>query len=158
MKKREAYDLSFNYELTDFRFESIGRQGVILKAIEFRFYRKGRWNLAFGDVKGKYWTDDVVSDNGDMRKVLQTVANAVHLFLSRYPGRKVWIEPLSRKHKFLYNRIFQQKHEEIAEEFEVRGVLLLEDENELTEAYQPGKIYDAFILSLKLLTFEKQIF
>jgi len=152
MKKRDAYDLEFNDEMTGFWFESTGTKGVIEKIIEFKYYRKNRWNLAFGDVKGDEWEDNKTSDNGDMREVLQTVVNAVHLFTKRYPGRKVYIEPLDRQRKILYNRIFQQKWEEIKPLFTVRGISFT-GEKELSEKYHPRKTYDAFVLHRKQPTF-----
>ena len=60
-------------------------------------------------MKGDDWADNVVSDNNDLRKVLQTIANAVHLFFDHYPEDEIFIAPLDKQRKLLYNRIFQQK-------------------------------------------------
>ncbi|MEK7255158.1 MAG: hypothetical protein AAB316_10465 [Bacteroidota bacterium] len=156
MKKREAYPLTGNPKKDTFRFNSVGTKGVIPKIIEFSPLPGGKWNLAFGDVKGNDWTDDVVSDNNDMRKVLQTVANAAHAFSERYPDRKIHIEPLDNPRKLLYNRLIQLKMSEIEETFLVEGILLDEDGAEMEpEKFDPDKLYDAFVLTRKKPNFEQ---
>lgn len=150
MKKPDGYELNKSQTLKKikFSFTSVGNKGDIKKIIEFRRLKQNRWNLAFGDVKGKSWTDNVVSDNDDLRKVLQTVANAVHVFFELYPKHEVVIIPLDRQRKLLYNRIFQQKWAEIDPIFIIKAIIL-EDANPRFEAYNPLKIYDYFILKLK---------
>ncbi len=96
MKKQDGYEIKESHTLkkVKFRFTSVGSKGSIKKIIEFSRFKPNRWNLGFGDVSGKDWTDDVISDNDDLRKVLQTVANAVHDFFDIYPNDEVVIIPL----------------------------------------------------------------
>lgn len=156
MKKREAYNLAFSPERSTFFFESRGPKGTVQKIIEFGPMPNGRWNLGFGDIAGDDWHDHIITDNKDMRKVLQTVANAIHLFTERYPGRKVHIQPLDRQRKLLYNRIFRQKQDEIRELFSVQGILLTEEGAENgPEDYNSREMYDVFVLTRKNPIFEQ---
>jgi hypothetical protein len=145
MKKDKGYDMQPNASMTRFLFTSTGAKGNIEKVVEFTFLQKKRWNLAFGDVEDKDWTDNVISDNNDMRVVLQTVANTVHLFFEKYPDREVYIEPLGEQRKLLYNRIFQQKWAEISPFFSVKGTVGDAD----FEDYNPQKRFDYFLIELK---------
>ena len=90
MKKDKGYDIRFNRSMTRFKFISEGPKGAIEKVIEFRLFQRNRWNLAFGDAQGKDWEDNIISDNDDMRIVLQTVANTVHLFFEKYPDQEIY--------------------------------------------------------------------
>ena len=126
MKKQEGYELhlSQNSEKIEYRFTSVGNKGSIEKIIEFHPMKNKRWNLGFGDVIGDDWTDDVISNNDDLRKVIQTVANAVYAFFETYPDQEVYIEPFDYQRKLLYNCAFQQKWHEIEPVFIVKGVIL----------------------------------
>jgi hypothetical protein len=150
MKKDEGYDMRHNVGMTRFKFTSTGDKGDIQKIVEYTIVQKNRWNLAFGDVEDKDWTDNIISDNNDMRIVLQTVANTVHLFFEKYPDQEVYIEPLGNQRKLLYNRIFQQKWEEINPLFTVRGMI---DESDF-EDYNPQKMFDYFLITQKKVIFD----
>jgi hypothetical protein len=145
MKTDKGYDMKYNVGMTRFRFTSTGTKGNIEKIVEYTLVQKNRWNLAFGDVAEKDWTDNIISDNDDMRIVLQTVANTVHLFFEKYPDQEVFIEPLGEQRKLLYNRIFQQKWVEISTLFSVKG--MIEDAD--FEDYTPRKLFGYFLITPK---------
>ena len=155
MRKTEAYELNLNLDskIIQFTFVSVGNKGMIQKVIEFRRLQNNRWNLSFGDVKGDDWADNVVSDNGDLRKVLQTIANAIHLFFDHYPEDEIFIAPLDKQRKLLYNRIFQQNWQEIEPVFTVKSIVLMEN-NIFVEDYTPAKIADYFVVRRKTPNFE----
>ena len=153
MKKRKGYDLSGNDEKTQFKFLSIGKKRTIEKVIEFSCYQENIWNLGFGDINGEDWDDNVISNNNDMRKILQTVANAIHAFLEHYPERQVFIAPLDKQRKILYNRIFQQKWIDIEPIFSVKAIRFI-DGKQVFEDYQPTTLFDYFIISLKHIRHE----
>ena len=134
-------------------FISVDSKGIIQKIIEFRRIQNSRWNLSFGDVKDNDWADNVVSDNGDLRKVLQTIANAIHLFFDHYPEDEIFIAPLDKQRKLLYNRIFQQKWQEIEPVFTVKSIVLMEN-NIFVEDYTPAKIADYFVIRRTNTIFE----
>ncbi|HFA49086.1 MAG TPA: hypothetical protein ENJ95_08720 [Bacteroidetes bacterium] len=152
MKKREAYKLTINEDFTEFRFTSIGPKGNIPKIVVFKYFGGNIYNLGFGDVVENDWDDKVITDNKDMRKVVQTVANAVHIYFDNYPDREIMIWPVDRKRKLLYNRVFKEKAEEIDLFFHVAG---LDFKNSINEKYDPSYIYDAFVLKNKTRIFEK---
>jgi hypothetical protein len=151
MKKDMGYAIRFNVHMTRFRFTSTGPKGDIEKIIEYRKFQKKRWNLAFGDVQENDWTDNIISDNDDMRIILQTVANTVHLFIETHPDQEVFIEPLDRQRKILYNRIFQQKWVEIDALFSVKGKIGVND----FEDYTPQKVFDFFVITQKENIFQE---
>ena len=107
MKKGEGYDLNFEqtHEKIEFHFISVGSKGSIEKVIEFQQTSLKFWNLGFGDAKEGDWEDDIISDNGDLRKVLQTVTNSVHLFFSI--KKFMIILELRKKHLYLTTKINQ---------------------------------------------------
>jgi hypothetical protein len=147
MKRLDGYELNMtqNADILQFKFTSEGDKGTIEKIVEFEQIREKVWNLGFGDVVGDDWTDNVVSNNNDMRVVIQTVANSVYAFFDYYPDDEVFIEPSDYQRKILYNRAFQQRWHEIEPIFLVRAVLL-ESKNLKFEAYNPRKLYDYFII------------
>ena len=150
MKKGEGYDLETtqSLEAVQFKFTSVGSKGTINKIIEFSYLGQNSWNLGFGDIKGDDWEDNIISNNNDFRKVLQTVTNAVHRFFELYPDHQIQILPLDYQRKSLYNRIFQQRWQEIEPLFEVNAAIT-KDEKIKIEKYSTTKIFDAFVISQK---------
>ncbi len=152
MKRQGGYPYTSNEDKTCFWFTSVGQHGEIKKKVEFERINSG-WNLAFGDVTtDDELSDAVISDNGDMRKVLQTVANIVHDFSNRYPSRIIFIKPYDDGRRLLYNRLFKEKLVEILLVFELKGFLFGQG---ILEIFQPGKLYDAFVLARKKDTFDQ---
>lgn len=150
MKKLDGYDLESELkpEYVRFRFTSIGPKGSIEKIIEFTYIPSRPWNLGFGDVKDDDWEDDVISNNNDFRKILQTVANAVHEFCDMHPSSEIAIIPLDYKRKLLYNRIFQQRWNQIDPFFIVKAVDM-SIENPAFELYNPKRMFDFFVIMRK---------
>jgi hypothetical protein len=150
MKKGEGYDLETAQirDAVQFKFTSEGNKGAIHKIIEFSYLGQNSWNLGFGDIKGDDWEDNIISNNNDFRKVLQTVTNAVHRFFELYPDHQIQIIPLDYQRKLLYNRVFQQRWLEIEPLFDVNAAIS-DDEKIKIESYSPTKIFDAFVVSQK---------
>jgi len=85
--KRPAYETRPNAEKTLFEFESTGEKGTIPKIVLFDREGNYMWNLAFGDkTDGFEFDDKVITNNHDLWKVIQTVANIVHEFLQPTPA------------------------------------------------------------------------
>lgn len=82
---------------TQFIFESKGER-TIVKAIEYSFIRNisGRkvYNLGFGDFNEKngMLIDDINSNNGDMRKVFNTVLNTIPKFFALNNEAAIWVQ------------------------------------------------------------------
>jgi hypothetical protein len=59
--------------------------------VEFAEIRENVFNLAFGDLDETGDLNDlIVSNNGDMYKILATVTQIVITFFSSYPDRQVY--------------------------------------------------------------------
>jgi hypothetical protein len=143
MKKREGYEFSFNEDRTEFRFESVGPKGTIVKIVKFSQASENLFNLAFGDADSIDFNDESISNNQDMRKVMATIANIVRVFVLHYQNVRIVVIPVDQRRKLLYNRIFQQYSNEILESYSIEAYFL---NPRGKEAYTPSKIYDAFVL------------
>jgi hypothetical protein len=148
MSRLQSYPLEISKDKLWYRFISIGEAGSIIKLVNYEYVRSSLWNLAFGDANSDQtdFDDTTITDNGDMRKVMQTVFQTSLIFTDEYPDRKIFIEPVDRKRRLLYNRIFQDKKEEIEKFFTIEGEILGQIDN---EPYSAQKMYDAFTVTRK---------
>jgi hypothetical protein len=153
MRRKTGYELKENRKKYQFRFTSVGTKGSIEKIIEFSKIQKNLWNLAFGDIIDDNFDDSIISDNDDLRKVIQTVVNAVHIFIDNHSDIDILIAPSDYQRKLLYNRIFQQKWTEIDSIFITKGVIINDFET-ITENYNPKEMYDYFVIRRKNNIFE----
>ena len=96
MNNIPAYKIQLisNQSKIQYLFESNGITSII-KAIEYAPFKKQNgktlYNLGFGDydLSNKTITDDVNSNNGDMRKVFSTVLDTVPLFFKTHKANGV---------------------------------------------------------------------
>ena len=86
------YEIQFSDFDQIYTFISEGKQGKILKMIRFQEIDESMFNLGFGDFIQSTWQvdDKVVSDNGDMVKVLATVLEILDIFLNENPEISVF--------------------------------------------------------------------
>jgi hypothetical protein len=134
-----AYNYYSSGNKTQFVFQSHGPKGKIVKVIRFEFANENRWNLGFGDFKrGKIETGEL-SNNGDMVKVLTTVALATLDFLEEYPDRIIEIRPIDEKRKKIFNLIFIRRWEQIQRKAGIIGI-----KGNDRERYSPNEFYDSF--------------
>lgn len=149
--KREAYETIPDKNHTVFKFESTGKKGSITKVVMFYHEFGDTWSLGFGDQRDDLDFDDrVITNNHDLQKVIQTVANTVYDFLEVHPGSNILIEGVDARRKSLYNSIFKRKWEEIRTRFTVFAV---KDGN--LQSYSPKNDYDLFVVSKKWGNFEE---
>lgn len=143
-----AYPYLTSGKKTQVAFQSLGPKGIVIKIIRFEHVKDNCWNLGFGDYKhGKIETSRL-TNNGDVVKVLATVAAAILTFLEEYPDRIVQIMPIDEKRKRLFNLVFSRIWEQIQEKVRIIGL----KENRRGD-FSPGKFYDSFEITL-LLTHE----
>ena len=140
----EHYNLLPLRNQTRYLFESKGPQGAVLKLIVFSNIEKNLWNLGFGDLRKGQLDDTTITNNHDVQRVLNTVAQAVYLFTEAYPESIVRIRPIDKRRAHLYNLVFQRRYAEIAEHFEVMGWL-----GNALSAYSPDHFYDALDIHRK---------
>ena len=141
---KEHYHYLESKKFQYFSFVSEGLQGQIIKIVQFILDEDNLWNLGFGDWhKGKI-DDQVMSNNNDVSKVINTVGKIVYDFFEHYPDRIVSIKPVDEKRKRLYNYVFQRHIIEIEPNFDVIGFI-----DNKSEVYSAIKNYDSFEIKLK---------
>lgn len=148
-----------------FRFDSEGPHGkirkmVVIDPLENAFARlmPGEYyNLAFGDLKtenGIWELDDSKrSNNGDMPKVVATVAQIAIDFLRKNCGATLYftgyldsksIKAGQNQRNILYQRAIDSNWEFLSAEFVVKGIKAKEPVD-----YIRGQQYDAILISRK---------
>jgi hypothetical protein len=116
----EIYKTKSNVDSLVFTFESIGEK-VIRKVVEYTKLNPVYvglpigtevYNLAFGDWNDSIddYEDSIESKNGDIQKVLATVANTVFEFWEEYPNAFVFFRgSQSFGEKARRTRLYQMK-------------------------------------------------
>ncbi len=122
----------------------MGPKGIIVKIIRFDYLENDRWNLGFGDFRRGELDDFTTSNNQDLVKIINTIAQSVYIFMETNPGQIVEIKPADEKRKQLFNRIFARRWPEIESFFLVLGIV-----DGQREAYSPDGFYDSFEVSSK---------
>ncbi len=85
---KERYDVIASPNLNIFEFESTGPKGVIKKVVLYSRIRNSKfYNLGFGDKEPQTGliSDVVITNNGDSKKVLATVAATLLVFTNQNP-------------------------------------------------------------------------
>ena len=149
--KNEHYPFLSNRDKWHFEFESVGLKGKITKVVLFSKLKKDVWNLGFGDKRDNDFDDEVISNNGDLTKVMSTVFVIGMAFSERWPDRILYIDPVDRKRGMLYNAIFERNRIELEEVFVIEGF-----HNRRWRRYEAGKYFDKFRLSRKSTNFVKK--
>lgn len=122
--KEKFYPFRASEDYLSYYFESRSEERVIPKAIQFEKIGAQVYNLAFGDLdSGGDINDVVVSNNGDMHKVMATVAQVVIAFFGAYPDRQIYFTGSSPSRQRLYRAILAREAERWSEVFEVQGVV-----------------------------------
>ncbi|MEI9919782.1 MAG: hypothetical protein WDO14_13435 [Bacteroidota bacterium] len=133
----------------EFTFESNNPEGdnpVTKVVLYVPLFRQGRkyYNLEFGDYNrttGR--TDDlVVTDNGDMRKVLKTVASTLEMFFEDFPDKVVHIDGSNSIRRAYYHKLIKDYYNFIVPLFDVHG----HTKGKL-EAFQLGIEYEFIVVS-----------
>jgi len=140
----DVYQLDALENNTVFQFNSIGKQGTITKLILFQFINGNTFNLAFGDFKNNKLDDKIISDNGDLIKVISTVALSIYLFFDAHPNAIIEIQGVDKKRQQLYNHIFRRRKVEIDLLFTVLGEI-----GGQKESLKNGRFYNKFVIKKK---------
>jgi hypothetical protein len=131
------YDVKYSASENQYVFESVGKNGTIIKVVQLVEMQDNVYNLGFGDfnpITGQV-KDDIKSENGDMVKVLSTVLNIANQFLAEN-------KPMTYVHfkgsDLLRNRLYQiainQYCDEFMDIFEIYGL-----NNREPEPFQKNK-------------------
>jgi hypothetical protein len=145
----ERYEVKISDHHTIFKFQSIGKKGIILKSIQYeKLQPENFYNLGFGDfneVTGEL-DDLVVTDNGDFEKVLATVATSVYIFTKEYPESWVLIRGSTPSRIRLYQIGITKYFQEITQEFNILGYF----EGDWLP-FESNKKYSAFLINKKVV-------
>ena len=117
------YEFKTDETLTVFEFISLGNKGKITKIVQFFTVSDNFYNLGFGDkdeATGEI-SDLIVSNNGDSRKVLATVAASVAVFTDKYPNALIYATGSTDARTRLYRIGITNNLDEILKDFEVFG-------------------------------------
>lgn len=144
----KSYPFSFNKEFTQINFQSIGKRGTFEKSITFSIIHENIYNLALLDydpVKQDY-SDQSVTDNGDMPEILATVMTAVIDFLNKYPERKIYLVGNSASRTRLYQIAINKVLSQTKNDLRVFGYC----ENHWI-AFEPNRNFESFLIERNFL-------
>lgn len=145
----EVYDLKdTSREHTHFAFISEGKHGQIIKIIAYQNTGEDSnenpiFNLGFGDynITTGQVDDRIVTDNGDMEKVLATIAQTVPLFLLHHPTAIIEVSGSTKGRTRLYKILINKYMEEFTDFVTIYG---LNDETGELEYFSSHKKYSRF--------------
>lgn len=120
----EKYEFKVGEKFMSYDFESDGPKGKVLKLIQYiETDLKGFYNLGFGD-KNKMTgdiDDYVITNNGDSKKVLATVASSVYYFTNIYPNAWIYAIGGTKARTRLYRIGISNNLVEIVQDFDIYG-------------------------------------
>ena len=142
--RHEKYSLESDSRYLLFEFVSVGPKGSINKVVQYtetevRHY----YNLGFGDVDtitGEI-SDSSITNNGDSRKVLATVASTLYIVTSRYPEAAIYAKGSTPVRTRLYRIAIANHLNEIGDDFDVYG-----KRQERWQVFRRNVDYSAFLV------------
>lgn len=139
-----TYDLETSDDVLTFEFQSVGPVGTITKVVVYSPLPllTGYYNLGFGDLNelGDL-SDEAVTNNGDMSKVLATVVSTLFVFFTVYPAATVYFRGSTGLRTQLYQRIIQSNLTDF-ESF----LLILGIKNGAEQLFDKQTQYDSFLI------------
>lgn len=119
---REFYsEIQFSPARLAYTFVSVGRHGEIPKIVIFQEIEENFFNLFLGDfINDTVGSDQNITDNGDMPKVMATVIQILKLFLSRHANAAVSITGSEWIRKRLCARIAYTHYKSLCAVFEIQ--------------------------------------
>ena len=133
-----------------FKFISSGPNGDVIKLIIFTEFNPTRkiYNLALVDViENDKISDKNLSNNGDIRKILATVAQAIINYTSTFPDRTIYFEGSDEQGKrtSVYNAAIRKYFYILEKDFYIEGYL----NEKVKEKFNPLKTYKGFLVKRK---------
>ncbi|REA61338.1 hypothetical protein DSL64_12905 [Dyadobacter luteus] len=138
----EPYEFILNEENTHFKFQSVGKRGVFDKAIAFTLIGDNIYNLALLDFDpiAQNYTDQNVTDNGDMPEVLATVMAIIQDYLNQHPERKVYLVGNSRSRTRLYQIAISKVIDQMSD------IAVLGYYNSGWIQFEPNMLFESFLI------------
>jgi hypothetical protein len=137
------YPIRFNEDFTQFNFQSIGKKGVVEKAIIFSIISENVYNLALLDFDPgrETYSDQSVTDNGDLPEILATVLTTMIDFLNRYPERKIYLAGNTASR----TRLYQITINKVLNEAKIDLTVLGYYEGQWI-AFEPNRKFESFLI------------
>jgi hypothetical protein len=104
------------------------------------------YNVGLADYIQEKWTDQNRTNNGDMAKVMETVAAAIVQYLQRFPDRRIYVRGNTEPKRRLYQRYASNNLNEISIKYYLFGKEY--DKNQF-EVFGKGKVYEALLVEVK---------
>ncbi|MCS3795266.1 hypothetical protein [Niastella sp. OAS944] len=143
----DRYECHFELEAKRFRFFSEGPKGKIEKIVYYsQTRRENIYNLGFGDYNGSIndFDDQIITNNGDSRKVLATVARSLYTFTDRYPDASIIATGSTLARTRLYRMGITNNLGLIEKDFHVWGFMGKE-----FVKFEKNAAYEAFLVKRK---------
>jgi hypothetical protein len=144
----DYYQVESSPDFKTFEFTSVGLRGNFTKVVHYTEVNvKGFYNLGFGDkdpVTGLL-SDLIVTNNGDSRKVLATVAATLYVFMDNHPGATVIATGSTPARTRLYRMGITGNLENIEKDFAIFGLTAME-----WEPFRKHITYRAFLVRRKM--------
>jgi hypothetical protein len=143
----EFYPFQSDDDRHYFEFLSVGPEKTIEKAVVFTLVDASTnlFNLALVDIlsDGSH-CDKIVSNNGDLEKVMATVAECIAVFFEHYPSAGVYVKGSTPSRNRLYRIVFSRELSKIKKYYELHGLT-----GSFIESFEANKSYDVYLLKLK---------
>ncbi|TKK66634.1 hypothetical protein FC093_16490 [Ilyomonas limi] len=128
-----------------FDFSSIGKNIISKAVIYTRTDIPDLYTLALVDVYNDGTFDDiVVSDNGDMVKILVTVFKTLSVFFTHYPNAAVAFSGSTPARTRLYRIAISHELDNITKVYDIWGI-----NNNSFQPFRRNTPYTGFLISLK---------
>jgi hypothetical protein len=131
-------------------FESVSEHKIIKKGVYFQPKSTAfEYNMALGDVNDKTGEPDflVMSNNGDLTKIMATIFGIGIDFFKKYPNSIVYFLGNKTRKTKIYHWIISKHLTEISQYFEVYGVLFTKERD--VEEFNPESVYRSFVIASK---------
>lgn len=148
MGQYQAYPCTANEATGHFKFQSVGKRGIVDKAIELAPMAPDIYNLAllnFDPVTQDY-VDDSITDNGDMPEVLATVMAVVLDHLSQFPRSRIIIAGNSHSRTRLYQIAINKISDDVKHQLTILGYRRSE-----WQTLEPNQSYESFLIARNLV-------
>ena len=144
----DRYNIEINKTVTEFTFVSEGHLGKTKKAVRYEEMQKGVYNLGFGDINPltKVLDDTMITNNGDMEKILATVAYSIYIFTNKNPNAWIYVTGSTKSRIRLYRMAINKYFAEISKDFIVYTSL----DNETWNLFEQNTPNQNFLIQRKV--------
>jgi hypothetical protein len=132
-----------------FKFVSEGPKGKVEKKIVYtKLSNPDIYGLGFGDkiLPGADIDDLNITNNGDMKKILATVASTLLVFTDWFPCASIFAEGSTKARNRLYRMAISNNYDLIRADFEIFGRI-----NKKWQRFERNKEYEAFLARRKFI-------